>query len=138
MSDRDDPGTESEKRGTDLGPETRDFEAELAERRHERFGAAAADVPEDAEGDEELLAPPDSDAVEVDSETARAFWAAVVYVNVGLFLLVLGPLLAYFRGRTLIGAFALAGALFTLYRAWTVYEAFRADEQAAESAADRD
>ncbi|MFB6220392.1 MAG: hypothetical protein ABEH90_03040 [Halolamina sp.] len=133
MSDGDDPGTESENRGTDLGPDARDFEAELAERRRERFGATAADVErrgeaDAAEGDGELLTPPESDAVEVDDETARAFWATVVYVNVGLFLLVLGPLLAYFRGRTLIGAAAAVIAAFAFYRSWTIYRAFRSDD----------
>jgi hypothetical protein len=134
VSDGDDLGTESEKRGTDLGPAARDFEAELAERRRERFGATAADV--DAEESDELLEPPESEAVEVDTETARAFWAAVVFVNVGLFLLVLGPLLAYFRGRTVVGAAVVLAAAVAFYRAWSVYRTFDADESGEESSAD--
>lgn len=127
----DDPGTEAEEKGTGLGPKARDMEGELAERRRERFGATAADVDEpeqDATDDEELLEPPESEAVEVDSETARSFWAAVVYVNVGLFVIVLGLLLAGFRGRTLIGAALVGGGIFALYRSWTVYRAFRKRE----------
>lgn len=132
MSDGDDtdPGTDAEQEGVELGPKARDLEAELAERRRERFGATAADVPESGserpEADEELLEPPESDAVEVDTETARSFWAAVVYVNVGLFVLVLGLLLAGFRGRTLIGAGLVGGGTLALYRAWTIYRAFEA------------
>ncbi|MEF8802077.1 MAG: hypothetical protein V5A38_10650 [Halolamina sp.] len=130
MSDGDDtdPGTDAEQEGVGLGPKARDLAGELAERRRERFGATAADVPEaDSESvDDEPLAPPESDAVEVDSETARSFWAAVVYVNVGLFVLVLGLLLAGFRGRTLIGAALVGGGALALYRAWTIYRAFEA------------
>lgn len=134
MSDGDDgdPGTDAETEGVELGPKARDLEGELAERRRERFGATAADVPpaesETTDADEEFLEPPESDAVEVDTETARSFWAAVVYVNVGLFVLVLGLLVAGFRGRTLIGAGLVAGGALALYRAWTVYRAFESSD----------
>lgn len=134
MSDGDDggPGTDAEERGTGLGPKARDLEGELAERRRERFGATAADVPkaesETPEADEEFLEPPESDAVEVDSETARSFWAAVVYVNVSLFVVVLGLLLAGFRGRTLLGGALIGAGVLAFYRAWTVYQAFRGSE----------
>lgn len=140
MSDGDDgdPGTAAEEKGVGLGPNTRDLERELAERRRERFGPTAADVPESQlerpDADEELLEPPESDAVEVDAETARSFWAAVVYVNVGLFVLVLGLLLAGFRGRTLIGAGLVGGGALALSRAWTVYRAFQEREAAVDGA----
>lgn len=134
MSDGDDgdPGTSAEEEGVGLGPKARDLEGELDERRRERFGATAADVPrsesETPDADEEFLEPPETDTVEVDSETARSFWAAVVYVNVGLFVIVLGLLLAGFRGRTLVGAGLVGGGVLALYRAWTVYRAFKSSD----------
>jgi len=130
--DENDPGRDAEDRATALGPNARDLEGELAEQRRERFGPTAADIPreesETPDADEELLEPPESEAVEVDSETARSFWAAVVYVNVGLFVIVLGMLLAGFRGRTLVGAALVGLGGFSLYRSWTVYRAFTAKD----------
>ena len=138
--DEDDPGTEAEEKGVGLGRKARDLEGELAERRRQRFGATAADVPqsesETPDADEEFLEPPESEAVEVDTETARSFWAAVVYVNVGLFVIVLGLLLAGFRGRTVVGAGLVGGGALALYRAWTVYRAFEASEGATETDGD--
>lgn len=138
--DEDDPGTEAEEKGVGLGPKARDLEGELAERRRQRFGATAADVPqsesETPDADEEFLEPPESEAVEVDTETARSFWAAVVYVNVGLFVIVLGLLLAGFRGRTVVGAGLVGGGALALYRAWTVYRAFEASEEDTETGGD--
>ena len=135
--DEDDPGTEAEEKGVGLGRKARDLEGELAERRRQRFGATAADVPqsesETPDADEEFLEPPESEAVEVDTETARSFWAAVVYVNVGLFVIVLGLLLAGFRGRTVVGAGLVGGGALALYRAWTVYRAFEASEEDTET-----
>ena len=49
--------------------------------------------------------PPDptSDEVEASPELLRAFWAAVVFANIGLFCVSLGPMLVYFEGRTDLG-----------------------------------
>lgn len=133
----DDPGTDAEEAGVGLGPDARDLEAELAERRRDRFGATAADVEEpgsaaDGDEDDELLEPSESEAVDVDSETLRAFWAAVVYVNVGVFAIVLGLLLAGFRGRNLVGAALVGVGAIALYRAWAVYRAFKASDDGDE------
>ena len=46
---------------------------------------------------------------ETDDETVQAFWSAVVLANAGLFAVSIGPMLAYFEGRT-----ALGGALFVV------------------------
>ncbi|WP_255196836.1 DUF7322 domain-containing protein [Halorarius litoreus] len=40
---------------------------------------------------------------DVDDETFRSFYAAVVLANIGLFGVTVGPMLWFFRGETLIG-----------------------------------
>jgi hypothetical protein len=57
--------------------------------------------------------------IEVDGETFRAFWSAVVLANLGLFAVALGLMLAYFRAQLLVGGalvVAGAGALGHTYR----------------------
>lgn len=46
---------------------------------------------------------PTDDDVEVSAELVRAFWSAVLFANVGLLGVSLGPMLAYFEGRTNVG-----------------------------------
>lgn len=55
---------------------------------------------------------PTHDDVEVSAELAKAFWSAVLFANVGLLGVSLGPMLAYFEGRTDLGlAVFLVGVL---------------------------
>jgi hypothetical protein len=119
----DDDGEQrpEEKRAEDLVPKTRDLAAEITP-------AAAEDENDDLlEGG--LLERRDEVAdVDVDGETATAFWAAVIYVNVGLLLVSLGPMLAFFRGRTQVGGLLVVLGSFALYRAYTVYESYSAPE----------
>jgi hypothetical protein len=91
-------------------PETRDMEAEL----HQRTGI-------DAGGEAELT--------EVDSETATAFWGAVIYVNAGVLLIALGPTVYALRGYPLVSAGLVAGGVLGLVRAYWVYRRFAADDE---------
>ncbi|WP_053947564.1 DUF7322 domain-containing protein [Halolamina sediminis] len=99
-------------------PETRDMEDEL----HQRAGTNAG-------GEEDLT--------EVDSETATAFWGAVIYVNAGVLLIALGPTVYALRGYPLVSAGLVAGGMLALVRAYWVYRQFAADD-GAESDEDGD
>lgn len=124
-------------------PKTRDLAAEITP-------SAADEAGSDDEGRLEGGLPggrDDQAEVTVDGETATAFWAAVIYVNVGLLLVALGPMLAVFRGRVQVGAGLLVLGSFALYRAYTVYRGYTAaddtegdedDTEAVEEAADED
>lgn len=125
----------------DLGPDARDLEAELAQRRRESVGDAAADVAgvESVEPDDgDPLETAESDVATADSETVRAFWTAVAYVNIGLFVVALGLLFAAVRGRLLLGAGLVAGGLFMFYRTWAVYRAFKTRDSAGGGDTDTD
>ena len=70
----------------------------------EESGDAWPDEPD--EFDPESLGPevpsapdPTSDDVDVPPELAKAFWAAVIFANVGLLGVSLGPMLIFFEGR---------------------------------------
>ena len=122
MFDDDGEQSPAEQRAEELAPKTRDLAAEIT--------PSAAD---DAGGDDEdflsggLLERRDEAAeVNVDGETATAFWAAVIYVNVGLMLVAIGPMLAVFRGRVQVGALLVVLGSFALYRAYTVYRSYTA------------
>jgi len=125
----DDDGEQSpeEKRAEDLVPKTRDMAAEITPT------VAQEDDGEDLlEGN--LLERRDEAAdIVVDNETAYAFWAAVIYVNVGLLLVTLGPMLVVFRGRTQVGALMVVLGGFALYRAYTVYKGYTASDEESET-----
>lgn len=88
-------------------PKARDMEAELRDRT-----GVGGDV--------------DAEAMDVDSETATAFWAAVVYVNLGILLLAVGPTLYAIRGMPLVSAALVVVGGYALYRAYSVYRRFEA------------
>ena len=132
MFDDDGEQSPAEKRAEELAPKTRDLASEIT--------PSAAD---DAGGDDEdflsggLLERRDEAIdVNVDGETATAFWAAVIYVNVGLMLVAIGPMLAFFRGRMQVGALLVVLGSFALYRAYTVYRSYTASSEDEGSVAD--
>lgn len=98
------------------GPETRDMEAEL----RERMGTDSGE----------------SSDMGVDSETATAFWGAVVYVNLGILLIALGPVVYALRGRALVSAALVVAGIGVLVRAYMVYREFDADDTVETEAAD--
>jgi len=91
------------------GPKARDMEAEL----RERTSVDGEDVE-----------------TEVSSETASAFWAAVIYVNAGVLLVALGPVVYALRGLPLVSVALVAGGVVAFWRAYSVYRAFEANDDA--------
>jgi hypothetical protein len=70
---------------------------------------------------------------------AKAFWLAVVYANVGLGGVTVGPLVTVFRDMWLVGAAAFLVGLFALGRTYQIYRRFdehdwETDELAADEA----
>ena len=63
--------------------------------------------------------------VEVDAEVARLFWAAVVYANVAVAGVTVGPLLVAFRDQLTVGAIAIAVGLLAFYRTYDLYRTYR-------------
>jgi hypothetical protein len=121
VSDADEESA-ADAAGEQLHPETRDLAAEV--------------TPEEARDSDAAESGPrkygsELTEVDVDPETARAFWTTLLYVNVGLLLVALGPMLAVFRGRGQVGSvLAVLGAV-ALSRAYTVYRGYTTDGEAA-------
>lgn len=80
---------------------------------------------------------------DVDSRTFRSFWSAVLLADVGLFGVVIGPMIWYFRGQMLLGGgMFLVGAI-ALARTYRIQRNYRrdradADESPAAVAQDTD
>lgn len=81
------------------------------------------DDDEDEEDEEQLLPP---------EPVRRRFWAIVVLLNLGLFAVSLGVMIAAFRGEFQYAALLVAGGLVVLYSAYRRYrsrhEVFEQDE----------
>lgn len=105
------------------GPKARDMEAELRARTGSGGGGT-----DDA----------DEEAIAVDPETAKSFWSAVIYVNAGILLMALGPVVYALRGRALVSLALVAVGIGALVRAYTVYRAFDADDAEADEAESSD
>ena len=99
------------------GPKARDMEAELRQR---------TGVDADGEASES----------EISSETASAFWAAVIYVNAGVLLIALGPVVYALRGLPLVSLALVAGGVVAFVRAYSVYREFDAAAEEDESEPD--
>jgi len=73
-------------------------------------------------------------ASDVDSDTLRAFVAAVIYANAAVLLVSLGPMVWFFEGRARIGAGLFALGLLAGLRTYQTYRAWkRSRDGAAES-----
>lgn len=64
-------------------------------------------------------------ASEASATVASAFWKSVLVVNYAVFAVCFGPMLAYFRGQTLLGTGVFASGLLAFGYAYFVYRAFR-------------
>ena len=100
--------------------------------------AGELDDPNPAEPDEfdpDGLGPRPTDPtaedvdVEVDGETFRAFWSAVVLANLGLFDASLGLMLAYFRGQALLGGALFVAGVVALGHTYRIYRDYTAGER---------
>lgn len=67
----------------------------------------------------------DSGDATADSETIRMFYAAVLFANVGLLGISLGPMLWYFRGLTETGAGLILVGVAALGMTYRQYRLFR-------------
>ncbi|MDZ5810256.1 hypothetical protein U4E84_02650 [Halorubrum sp. AD140] len=76
-------------------------------------------------------------ASDVDSDTLRAFVAAVIYANAAVLLVALGPMVWYFEGWSRVGPLLLVAGLlagvrtYQTYRAWDRSRDERADGETA-------
>jgi hypothetical protein len=83
-------------------------------------------------------------ASDVDSGTLRAFVVAVIYANIAVLLVALGPMLWYFEGWSRVGPLLLAGGLvagirtYQTYRAWDRSRDEREDDDASGTEAGKD
>jgi len=64
-------------------------------------------------------------ASDVDSDTLRAFVAAVIYANAAVLLVSLGPMVWFFEGRARIGAGLFALGLLAGLRTYQTYRAWK-------------
>ncbi|MEF8840529.1 MAG: hypothetical protein V5A62_02730 [Haloarculaceae archaeon] len=98
----------------------------------EESGEAWPDEPEEFDphslGPETPSAPeppdPTAEDVEIPAELAKAFWAAVVFANVGLFAVSLGPMLVYFEGTTDVGLAVFLIGVLSLVFAYRRYHGY--------------
>lgn len=67
----------------------------------------------------------DGEEAEVDRETIRAFYGAVVLANVGLFGVAVGPMLWYFRGHALLGGGMFVVGVVALTRVYRVKQEYQ-------------
>jgi hypothetical protein len=108
----------------------------------EESGDAWPDEPDEFDphslGPEVPSAPdPTSDDVDVPPELARAFWAAVLFANVGLLGVSLGPMLILFEGRVDAGLVSFLVGVLGLVFAYRRYRGYM-NRDDADDGRDRD
>jgi hypothetical protein len=74
------------------------------------------------EVDVEIPSPPDTP---VGRAKGRLFWAAVVYANVGVAGISVGPMLVGFRGQWLVGGGVFLVGVLALVRTYLIYRDFQ-------------
>ena len=110
----------------------------------EEPGDAWPDEPDEFDpnslGPEVPSAPdPASDDIDVSPELAKAFWAAVLFANVGLLGVSLGPMLIFFDGRIDAGLASFAIGVLGLVFAYRRYHGYmNRDGVGGESDGDED
>ena len=70
------------------------------------------------------LSDPASGDVELSADLVKAFWAAVLFTNVGLLGVALGPMLVFFEGRTDVGGAAFLIGVLALVFAYRRYRGY--------------
>jgi hypothetical protein len=66
---------------------------------------------------------------EASTTVVAAFWKSVLVVNFAIFAVCFGPMLVYFRGRTLVGTGIFAVGVIAFGYAYFIYRAFRRRNQ---------
>ncbi len=117
--------THAEKYGE---PEEFDPRDRFGDPENDMVSVPEVDVPE-VENPADRLPDPS----EVDKEIKDAFWTAVLWMNLALACLTLGPLYAVLNGGTRIGGAATVVGLFAAVRLYQTVRAFRQDREDDES-----
>lgn len=89
----------------------------------------STDLRVDQPGDRDPGSSTDGSGSSADPETFRAFWGAVLAVDVGLLCVAVGPLLAYSWGWTYVGGLVFLVGLGAFYRAYAAYRDYVDDDQ---------
>ncbi|MFB6087041.1 MAG: hypothetical protein ABEJ85_00855 [Haloarculaceae archaeon] len=100
----------------------------------ERFGDPESDLPTVPEAPTVR----DYSQVDADGDTTASFWTAVVYANVALFLVVVGPALALVQGWTTVGAVLFVLGLLGFVRVYSIVVAYRRRRREREEEQDRE
>jgi hypothetical protein len=93
----------------------------------ERYGNPEEDLPNVPEVEVPTVENPADrlpDPSDVDREVRRAFWTAVVWMDVAIAGVTLGPLFVLFGGDPLIGAAAFVVGVLAAFRTYQTYRAF--------------
>lgn len=126
--------THAEKYGE---PEEFDPRDRFGDPENEMVSVPEVDVPEVENPADRLPDPSD-----VDKEIKDAFWTAVLWMNLALACLTLGPLYAILNGGTRIGGAATVVGLFAAVRLYQTVRAFRQgredDDESSDVADDSD
>lgn len=105
----------------DAEGKARDIEGELLDRQASPADRIASKVDE-------------LEATDTPKEVAVPFWTAVIFADVGVLLVVLGPLVAYFRGQLVAGAVLTLAGVYALFRTYATYREFK--RRSADDASD--
>lgn len=100
----------------------------------DRWPDPETELPRVPRAPEVQVPEPPTPESEASPELRRAFWAAVLFANVGLAGVALGPMLAYFRGQLALGAGVFALGVLALGRTYLEYRGVR--EGAVDGASD--
>ena len=91
----------------------------------DRWPDPETELPKVPHAPEVRVPEPPAPESEASPELQRAFWAAVLFANVGLAGVALGPMLAYFRGQVALGAGVFALGVLALARTYLEYRGVR-------------
>jgi hypothetical protein len=91
----------------------------------DRWPDPETELPNVPRAPEVQVPEPPTPESEASPELRRAFWAAVLFANVGLAGVALGPMLAYFRGQVALGAGVFALGVLALGRTYVEYRGVR-------------
>jgi hypothetical protein len=96
-----------------------------------RWGSPELDLPKVPEAPKPKLSEDDADP-----EVKKTFWVSVIFANVALFGLTVGPMVLVFRGDLTLGGVLLAAGAFSGFRLWRTYVSFRDRDDDTPASAD--
>lgn len=96
-----------------------------------RWGSPEFDLPNVPDAPTPTLG--ESDAA---PRIKKTFWASVIFANLALFGLTVGPMVLFFREDLTLGGVLLAVGAFSAFRTWSTYVSFRDREEADDAGTD--